>query len=281
MSEVTAAPEAPAAAPTAPAAPAPSAPAAVEQAAGGNDPAQNTAESAPAAKPEGEKPESQEAKAGKSRYERRLDRAYRKAAEEKARADFYAKQVEELRPKAAPEDPGAPRLENFDDIEKYAAAKAKHESDRVLKEHTAKQHAETQKQAQTRLVEGWEAKADRASSKYDDFEEVVGDIKPTTPWAMAIMEADNGEDIAYHLGKNLKEAQRIAALPPLAQIREIGKLEAKLAAEPIKPKAPSKAPAPITPLSGNAPADNATPSEKDDIGDWMKKRSKQVHGARR
>ena len=96
-----------------------------------------------------------------------------------------------------------------------------------------------------------------------------------------MMEADNADDIAYHLGSHPKEAQRIAALSPLSQIREIGKLEAKLLAEPAKPKAPSKAPAPITPLTGVAQVATEVPSEQDDMATWIKKRQKQVYGKRK
>ena len=94
------------------------------------------------------------------------------------------------------------------------------------------------------------------------------------------VEAENAEDVAYYLGKNPKEAERIVSLPTLSQVREIGKLEAKLLAEPAKPKTPSKAPAPITPLTGAAPVTTDVPSENDEIGTWIKRRSKQVHGKR-
>jgi hypothetical protein len=110
---------------------------------------------------------------------------------------------------------------------------------------------------------------------------VVGKIEPTSPLTVAIMKAENGHDIAYHLGKNLKEAQRIAALDPVSQIFELGRIAAKLSAEPEKPKMPSKAPAPITPLTGATPtAATAEPSENDDTATWIKKRQKQVHGRR-
>lgn len=266
--------------PPPPAAPATEAPAA------GVTTAQNTAEQAPATLEGGEKkPDTEQApekRQGQSRYERRLDRAYRKAAEAQARAEFFEKQYNEARAKVAtPEDPGAPKLENFKDIEEYAKAVGKYESEKALKAHQDKQRSETQKQMRTRLTESWEAKAARADGKYEDFDEVVGDIQPTSPWSIAVMEAENGEDIAYYLGKNMKEAHRIAALPPTAQIREIGKLEAKLAAEPPKPKTASKAPPPITPLAGTTPAENAKPSDKDDIDTWFKKRNAEVRAKRR
>ena len=274
MSEVVQAPAAPAAPPPA-AAPAP--------AEGAPPAAQNTAEQAPATAPEGEAPETPEqaAKRQGRRFERKLDKAYRKAAEAEARAGLYEKQLAELRANSTQrEDPGAPKLENFKDIEEYAAARAKHESEKAIKAHQDKQRSETWKQQQERLSKDWDSKTDRGTDKYDDFQDVVGDIKPTAPWAIAVMEAENGEDIAYHLGKNIKEAERISSLSPTAQIREIGKLEAKLAAEPAKPKTPSKAPAPITPLTGAAPVVTDVPSESDDTEAWIKKRNKQVHGKR-
>lgn len=277
MSEVAV----PAAVPAAPAAPPAAAPAPAE---GAQPAAQNTADQAPATAPEGDQPDTGQdpEKRGKSRFERRLDKAYRRAAEAQARAEFFEKQLNEQRAQQQPSaDPSAPKLEQFKDIEEYATAKAKYEREKGLREYQAQQQSETQKQAHARLTETWETKAERAEGKYDDFSDVVGDIKPTTPWAIAIMSAENGDDIAYHLGKNLKEAHRISALPPISQFIEIGRLSAKLAAEPPKPKTPSRAPAPITPVTGTAPAASPTPSENDDMKTWMAKRQKQVHGSRK
>ena len=217
-----------------------------------------------------EQPEN--AQKGKNRYERKLNRLYRDAAEAKAERDLFKRQLEELKPKSS--DPGEPKLENFSDIEEFRKATAKYASDQAVKEHTAKQQAETQKQAQARLISEWEEKT--AKAKYEDFDEVVGEITPTTPWATALMHAENGDEIAYHLGKNLKDARRIAALPPVLQILEIGKLGATLAATPQTPKTPSRAPAPITPLSGTGSANTDVPSEQDDMRTWLAKRNKQL-----
>ncbi len=121
-----------------------------------------------------------------------------------------------------------------------------------------------------------------ARDKYEDFDTVVGKLEPTSPLTVAIMQAENGQDIAYHLGKNLKDAERIARLPPVQQIFELGRLAAKLSAEPEKPKTPSKAPAPINPLTGATPtASTGLPSENDDTAAWIKKRQKQVHSRNR
>lgn len=287
MSEVVvAAPEAPAA-PAAPSAPTAAAPAAPAPAEDGKEPVQTEAGKAPAAEPEGaKKPDTDqdpEKQRGSRRFERKIDRLHRRAAEAEARAALYERQLQEAQQRQGPkDDPNAPRIEQFDDIEKYAAAKAKYEADRVLNEHRAKQQAETQKQHAARLSSEWEEKIERAADKYDDFADVVGEIKPTNPLSVAIMRAKNGEDVAYHLGKNPAVAKEILSLgDPFLQVLAIGELSARLAAEPKKPPQTSKAPAPITPVSGASQADPNVPSEKDDMKAWMQKRQKQVHGARR
>ena len=202
--------------------------------------------------------------------QREINRATKRYYEEKAKREFLEQRLAELTPKeAAPE--GAPKLEQFNDIEEYAKAVGKHERAQAVKEYEANQRSMESKRSQERLLGQWEAKAERGAEKYDDFEQVVGDLQPTTPLLTAIIQADNAEEVAYYLAKNQDEAKRIASLDPIAQVRAIGKLEAKLSAEPPKPITPSKAPAPISPVGGNKGASNDEPSDKDDINTWMRK----------
>jgi hypothetical protein len=69
--------------------------------------------------------------------------------------------------------------------------------------------------------------------------------------AETIQSSDIGPELAYYLGSNPKDADRIARLSPLSQAKEIGKIEAKLAAEPPMKKTTS-APAPITPVTARS-----------------------------
>lgn len=247
----------------------------------------NTEESAPPAEPEA-KPEKeltpeQLAAKRERRAQNKLEKAFRLRAEALAKAEFLEKELTELKSRQAkPEaSSGEPTLAQFDyDPEKYAQAKAEFAKTQAAKELEAKQRTESQQQARKKLVSEWEIKAERGADKYDDWQEVVGELQPTAPFVAAFMEAENGDDIAHYLGKHPKEAQRIAGLSPVSQIREIGKLEAKLLSKPEAPKAPSKAPAPISPVAGTAAANTTEPSEQDDIGQWIKKRQKQVHGKR-
>ena len=70
----------------------------------------------------------------------------------------------------------------------------------------------------------------------------------TETMAQTIQATENGPDVIYYLGSNPKEAERIARLSPLLQAREIGKIEAKLGANPPAKKT-STAPAPIAPVT--------------------------------
>ena len=268
--------------PVVPAAPSPEvAPAPAEGAAPAI--AQDTAEQAPAAPPGGEekKPDTDhdpEKRRESRRFERRMDKAVRRAAEAQARAELLEKELAKARQSGPAEaDPAAPRIDQFNDVEAYAAAREKYAASKALKDHQTKQQTEAQKQATAKLVESWEEKVERASEKYEDFQAVVGDIQPTTPWAIAGMQTENGSDVFYHLGKNMAEARRIAGLPPVMQILEIGRLSQKLADAPAKPKTPSKAPAPITPVTGAS-----TPSSKSiydpnlPYDDFVKLRNKEL-----
>ena len=203
---------------------------------------------------EGEKPESEETtgkdpeKSSTRRFERRIDRAHRRAAEAQARAEQLSRELAELRAQNKPQvSSTAPRMEDFTDVQEYAKAFAEHQSNERIKDYEKKQRDQAEQARTTKLVGDWEERS--AKSTHEDFDEVVGDIKPTTPWAVAIMRAENGPDIAYYLGSHQAEARKIFALDPVGQILEIGRLQLKLQAPAVPPKTPSKAPPPIEPVT--------------------------------
>ena len=124
-------------------------------------------------------------------------------------------------------------------------------------ENTRRQAADEQRSR----TDAWQARVVEAQSKHDDFAEVAQNPNlPVTPtMAQAITDSETGTEILYHLGQNPAEAARIAKLSPIAQVRAIGVLEAKLAPEskteePPDPKPVSQAPKPIKPLAGSAAA---------------------------
>lgn len=118
------------------------------------------------------------------------------------------------------------------------------------------------------------------SEKYDDFKESVAALKITDPMRDAVLSYEDAEtqaEIAYYLSKNQKEADKIAALSPLRQIAEIGKIEAKLSAPPPT-KRPSKAPDPINPVGGKETRTDPLASAKTDE-EWIRARDKQERDA--
>ena len=82
---------------------------------------------------------------------------------------------------------------------------------------------------------------------------------PITPQvAEVILDSDNPPAVAYYLGQNPHEAAEIAQMTPHQIGRAIGRIEAKLTAPVVapavaqpEPKTVSKAPAPVTNLSGS------------------------------
>lgn len=146
--------------------------------------------------------------------------------------------------------------EQFSTYEEYAEALADRKAEALIRQRDAEK--------QRAMVEtAYEDRAEEARTKYDDFDDVVQNprLRITNEMAESIMSSEIGPDLAYHLGSNPKEAERIANLSPLAQAREIGKLEAKLSSEPLTKKTTS-APAPISPVKskgGNPSYDTTDP----------------------
>lgn len=91
-----------------------------------------------------------------------------------------------------------------------------------------------------------------ASEKYEDFDEVAfaDDIPYNDITARLVMESEIGGDIAYYFGKNPDFAHELTTLSYEKAAKEIGKLEAKLTAVPLK-KTVSQANEPIKPLKGS------------------------------
>ena len=150
-----------------------------------------------------------------------------------------------------------PPIENFESADAYAEALAVRKAEEMIAQR------DYQKQ-QSAVNEAYHDREEEARAKYDDFEQVAYNpqLRVTDAMAETIKASDVGPDLAYWLGSNPKEADRISRLSPLMQAREIGKIEAKIGSNPsVKPT--TSAPAPITPVtartSGNSSYDTTDP----------------------
>ena len=111
------------------------------------------------------------------------------------------------------------------------------------------QQREAAKQ-QSQVLESYQEREEQARDKYDDFEQVAynPNLPITNVMAETIQHSDIGPELAYYLGSNPKDAERISRLTPFMQAKEIGKIEAKLADNPPV-KRTTSAPAPISPVT--------------------------------
>ena len=131
-----------------------------------------------------------------------------------------------------------------EDPEGYAEALAERKAAELL----ARREAEREQQA---LLMAYHDREEAARERYDDFEQVAynQNLPITTVMAQTIQASDIGPDIAYYLGSNPREADRIARMSPYMQAKEIGKIEAKLADSPAPVKKTTSAPPPIKPVT--------------------------------
>lgn len=144
----------------------------------------------------------------------------------------------------APQAPVTP--EQFASNEDYVEALAEQRAEQKLAERE-------QRKQQTEILDAYHDKEEEIRAKYDDFEQVAynPNLPITTVMAQTIQASDIGPEVAYHLGANPKEAERISRLSPILQAKEIGRIEAQLAANPPVKKM-SNAPAPISPVSARS-----------------------------
>jgi len=113
-----------------------------------------------------------------------------------------------------------------------------------------KKQAEDAKQAQhvQKQYQRLSGEFDKASDKYEDFDDVVrGDETPFTANIRdALLLVENPAEVAYKLGKNRTELERISKLHPLDQAREVNKLSFSLMGSGLGKPTPSR----TTPMDG-------------------------------
>jgi hypothetical protein len=211
------------------------------------------------AEKEAEEPQKSEAakrrereKAAKERLRTQAEEAERRAGEAEARLQKIRDAGQQAKP---------PAEGDFQDYTDFQIAKAlwqqdQRYSDRQSAEITeqieaARREAEAVRQAEKSLqVQAWNAQVAEAKTRYTDFAEVAENpsLPITTQMADMILTADNGPDIAYHLGKNPALAARIAAMSPIEAAMALGEVKASL--KPPQPRKTSQAPDPINPVKG-------------------------------
>lgn len=199
--------------------------------------------------------------------QKRLDELTRQREDAKRERDYWRQMAMQGQPQQTqpapepvthPQQSAAPRVEDFpNDYEAYLVARAKHE---VWTEINAQQQAAREAAARTEAARRQRevaAKVEAIREKYEDYDAVVSAVDDVVlPAALreAVADSEITGELAYHLAKNPAELRRLAALSPIAAVRELGRIESKLMAPPppAPPPPPAKAPKappPIKPVN--------------------------------
>jgi hypothetical protein len=200
--------------------------------------------------------EDQEQPKKKGGFQKRIDKLTREKAELEARlaAATAGTKAEEKPAEQKPAAEGKPQAKDFVTYEDYVEKLTEWKLEQREIAKTAKAQADAQAAEQRKAAESWNTQLADARTRYADYDQVAFQDVPISDAAVkAIMHSENGADVAYHLGQNPEERERINTLNPIAAAVAIGKIAATLAKtsstpETKKPKV-SAAPPPIKPVN--------------------------------
>jgi len=194
--------------------------------------------------------------------ETEAQQAKREAAELRARMEAMSAQAAPVK-----EEP-RPDRSKFANDEEYIEAVAEWKADQRLAKREQEQAEARSKAEREQLVKGWQEAQKRARTEIEDYDDVIkgSDVNLPGHLHQAILESDVGPHMAYYFAKHPDEAKRYAAMSPTKALRELGRLEDRLAEEadddqPAAKPSPktefekSKAPAPITPVKDGRAVD--------------------------
>jgi dsDNA-binding SOS-regulon protein len=260
------------------------------------EPAETTAEEEAGAEPAGpETPEvptgddtpaeTEEAKKAKG-VQKRIDELTRQKHEAARDAEYWKAQATQGQQQPEPQPEQLPLgfkpkptreqfFESMDPDADFVEALTDWKAD--LRDHR-RSVSDQQKSEEARAKEVTTAHNERATAaraEHEDYDEVISsasDIVFSQEMTEAILYSDQSAELAYYLGKNKDELKRIAGLPVLQQVKEIGRIEAKLTTKvetPPPTKKLTQAPEPIKPVGNKEKATPANPDEMSD-DDWLK-----------
>lgn len=179
--------------------------------------------------------------------------------------------------------PSRPKFDDFGTYPEYEAALATYEEQltdwklaefvqtqqKQAMEQAARQREMSAQMAYEHRASKWVERRDEYAAAHPEFLAKAGGFlgwaTPGTPIGDLVMDSEAGPELALYFGERPDEAARIAALHPVFQVRELGRLEGRLLTSPETarpataapaPKHVSTAPAPPVTL-GTKPADVA------------------------
>lgn len=143
-------------------------------------------------------------------------------------------------------DADRPKPEDFSTDEEFIRAEAAYDATKnvisLLNNQATAQQMEQQQFEQSQKINAYNQKVEKALEKTPDFQQVVGQSLLNsvdangnlTPAAQAILESDNGPDIAYHVANNPEIALQLNNTDAVNAGRLVERLSSKLSVTPPK-----------------------------------------------
>ena len=217
-------------------------------------------------------PESTEAEKPKEDgFQKRIDKVTADKYAEKRRADDLQKKIDayEAKPKETLKEPTLADHDYDEDAHEQASIKYKIDLgvQNTLAAQQADAKAEQQQTAQAKVQGDFN---DRISALGKEDFAAKADLIPTLPngVADALMQAEDGAAMIYHLGSNPSKADAISQMSPSMAIMELGKLSTQLSTKPETKL--SAAPDPIEPVKAGSSLSSAVDDDMS-MDDWMRK----------
>jgi hypothetical protein len=200
-------------------------------------------ESAPEPEVKPEEPEVKE-----DGFQKRINKVTADKYAEKRRADEAEQKLKELQAAAPVQSVSdAPKLEDFDyDQDKYNDALIDHRVNAAVNKQVATQKEASSQESAQKAAQAFNERV--ATFGKDDFNDVANAI-PVLPSGVAdaLVGAENGAELIYHLGTHLDVADKLSSMTPQMAMMELGRISANMSAQPETKL--SAAPEPITPIS--------------------------------
>jgi len=179
------------------------------------------------------------------------------------------KQISELRQLQVQPEP-QPMRENFQNDSDYVKAEVAYQVKKI---------------APTASIEDpFIAKFENAKKTHDDFDETAIDHVDFADNAGALRKAvgtlQYGDELLYHLTKNPEEAEELSILPPEIFAVRLGEIHGDIRRSKVEKPKQSRAPAPITPVSGNTKIDRSYDEMSQEEFEAQRRKERSAHRLR-
>lgn len=217
--------------------------------------------------PDGQKPKDEDSKDdGESRPKKGAQERIRELAgqrkEAEAKADAAERRAAELEAQvlalsasAKPMEAQAkPLRSQFTTDDEYIDALTDWKAREAIARREQEQATARAEAEQAEIAAQWSKRQEAVMKELPDYADVLGKSETSIPAHVhqAILESDQGPQIAYYLALHPEEAKRIATMNPISAIKRIAALERDLS-EIEKDDPPAKKEDPATPQKSKAP----------------------------